>query len=168
VGETYHVTKKAEGQWAVARSGARRASSTHRTEAEAIAAGQRLAVKGGGGEVVVHGSDGRLRQSDQQQPSPRAPRSEGPRTTLRVPDELAASADRLAEELGISRNDALLRLATRGARIYELEHSIALRRAERWAAVVPGDVDLDFPAPEEARAAILAGVGGDDAVTPSA
>jgi hypothetical protein len=96
----------------------------------------------------------------------RAPRAEGPRTTLRVPDELAASADRLGEELGISRNDALLRLATRGARIYELEESIAARRAERWAAVVPGDIDLeavDFPTPDEARVAILARDGEDDA-----
>lgn len=95
----------------------------------------------------------------------RAPRTEGPRTTLRVPDELAASADRLGEELGISRNDALLRLATRGARIYELEESIAVRRAERWAAVLPGVVDMeaaDFPSPEEARAAVLAGDSEND------
>jgi hypothetical protein len=82
-----------------------------------------------------------------------------------VPDELAASADRLGEELGISRNDALLRLATRGARIYELEESIAVRRAERWAAVLPGVVDMeaaDFPSPEEARAAVLAGDSEND------
>jgi hypothetical protein len=100
----------------------------------------------------------------------RAPRTEGPRTTLRVPDELAASADRLGAELGISRNDALLRLATRGARIYELEESIAVRRAERWAAVVPGAVDLeaaDFPSPEEARAAILARDGEGDGIDAS-
>ncbi len=103
-------------------------------------------------------------------PAPRAPRTEGPRTTLRVPDELAGSADRLAEELGISRNDALLRLATRGARIYEFEQSIAVRREERWAAVVPGVVDMgadNFPSPEEARAAVLARDGEDAGAAPA-
>jgi hypothetical protein len=93
-----------------------------------------------------------------QAPRSRAARSEGPRTTLRVPDELAQSADRLAAELDISRNDALLRLATRGARLYESEQRVAERRAERWAAVVPGDVGaeaMDFPSPEAARAAVL-------------
>jgi len=82
-----------------------------------------------------------------------------PRTTLRLPDALADVAERLARELDISRNDALLRLATRGARLYEHEQSIAVRRAERWAAVVPGAVDIDhaeFPSPSEARDAILA------------
>lgn len=92
-------------------------------------------------------------------PTPtRAARSEGPRTTLRVPDALAATADRLARELEVSRNDALLRLAARGARLYEREQEIAARAAERWAAVVPGDVssdEADLPSPEEARAAVL-------------
>lgn len=69
-------------------------------------------------------------------------------------------AERLARELDISRNDALLRLATRGARLYEQEERIAVRRAERWAAVVPGVVDIErggFPSPGEARDAVLAG-----------
>jgi hypothetical protein len=98
-----------------------------------------------------------LKRSEQVRP--RAPRSEGPRTTLRLPASLAGVADRLARELDISRNDALLRLATRGARLYELEQSIAARRQERWAAVVPGVVDIDgaeLPSPDEARDAILA------------
>jgi hypothetical protein len=72
---------------------------------------------------------------------------------------LADVADRLARELDISRNDALLRLATRGARLYEVEQSIAARRQERWAAVVPGVVDIDraeLPTLDEARDAIFA------------
>jgi len=94
-----------------------------------------------------------------QPPPVRAPRSEGPRTTLRLPEALAAVAERLARELGISRNDALLRLATRGARLFEQEQRIAARRAKRWAAVVPGAVDVahaDLPSPDEARDAVLA------------
>lgn len=43
---------------------------------------------------------------------------------------------------------------------------IAVRCAERWAAVVPGGVDVDvvdLPSPAEARAAVLARGGeGDD------
>ncbi len=156
-------------------SGTERASSLHRTQAEAIAAARRLALKSGGGDVVVHRADGRIRERDTvgattlderkragtvtERPLARAPRSEGARTTLRLPDALAAVAERLARKLEISRNDALLRLATRGARLYEQEQSIAARRAERWAAVVPGAVNVeqaDLPAPDEARDAILA------------
>lgn len=69
------------------------------------------------------------------------------------------TAEHLADELGISRNDALLRLATRGAQLYEQEQSIEARRAERWAAVLPGAVDVDqteFPSLREAQDAILA------------
>lgn len=175
MGEVFHIAKRSSG-WAVQRSSADRASSVHPTQAEAVAAGRRLALKSGGAEIVVHAADGRIRDrvavgaatldelkrggrtSGSQRPPPRAPRSEGSRTTLRLPDALAAVAERLARELSISRNDALLRLATRGARLYEAEYSIAVRRAERWAAVVPGDVDTDgadLPSPGEAQDAIL-------------
>jgi hypothetical protein len=88
----------------------------------------------------------------------RAAPTEGPRTTLRVPETLARTADALAVELGVSRNDALLRLATRGARQYERERAIAELRDRRWHAVLasigePGEAD--FPSPEAARAAVL-------------
>jgi hypothetical protein len=146
----------------------------HRTRVAAVAAGRRYALKSGGAEVVIHGADGRVQGVDPvgaatlerlerggevtARPQARAPRSAGPRTTLRLPPALAALTDRLARELGISRNDALLRLATRGARLFEHEEGIAARRRERWAAVVPGAVEIDraaFPAPDEARSAIL-------------
>jgi hypothetical protein len=89
----------------------------------------------------------------------RAPRSEGPRTTLRLPHALAVVAERLSHELGISRNDALLRLAARGARLYEEEQAIEQLRAARWAAMVPAEVHFEddaFPPPGEAREVILA------------
>jgi len=177
MGQAFHITKRPSEGWAVTRSGADRASSVHRTQTDAIAAGRRLALKSGGAEVVVHAADGRIRERvtvgaatlDElkrrarehvgQRPPARAPRSDGPRTTLRLPDALAAVAERLASELDISRNDALLRLATRGARLYEHEQSIAIRRAQRWAAVVPGVVDIDhadFPSPGEAQDAVVA------------
>lgn len=67
-------------------------------------------------------------------------------------------ASNLAAELQVSRNDALLRLATRGARLYEQEQVIDARRAACWDAVVPGALDLEsggFPPPDEARSAVL-------------
>jgi hypothetical protein len=185
VGEAFHIMKRSSG-WEVMRASADRASSVHRTQAEAVAAGRRLALKSGGAEIVVHAADGRIRDRDTvgaatldelkregrayviQRPSPRAPRSEGSRTTLRLPDALAAVAERLASDLNISRNDALLRLATRGARLFEAERSVAVRRAERWAAVVPGVVDVDhadLPSPAEAQDAILA--ARDDVTSPA-
>ncbi|MGH2947164.1 MAG: hypothetical protein ACRDPC_13060 [Solirubrobacteraceae bacterium] len=88
----------------------------------------------------------------------RAARTEGPRTTLRVPEGLARTAEALARELSVSRNDALLRLATRGARQYERERSIAELRDRRWDAVLAslGDPsEGDFPAPEAAQTAVL-------------
>ena len=97
--------------------------------------------------------------ADARKRSPRVPRTEGSRTTLRVPRDLAAAGERLSRELGISRNDALLRMATRGARLDEEEQAIERVRAARWTAVIHGDVKLDadaFPASDEVRQAILA------------
>lgn len=171
----FHIVKRASEGWAVQGPSARQATSVHPTQADAVAAARRLALKSGGAEVVVHRADGRIRDVDTvgaaaldelkrnrkatPRPPARAPRAQGPRTTLRLPAPLADVADRLARELDISRNDALLRLATRGARLYEVEQSIAARRQERWAAVVPGVVDIDraeLPTLDEARDAIFA------------
>lgn len=165
-----HISRKPDGGWAVKRQGAGGDASVHKTQADAVAAGRRLALKSGGAEVIVHRADGRIRERDTVGAlrTSRAPRSDGPRTTLRVPPSLARTADRLAAELEISRNDALLRLATRGARQYEREQGIAELRERRWAAVIPGIVDIDradFPSPEEARNAVLA--SRDEAAEPT-
>jgi len=76
-----------------------------------------------------------------------------------VPEELAAAADRLARDLGVSRNDGLLRLAARGARLYEQEQRIAERRAERLAAIYSGDgtEGTDFLTSDEAQEAVMSG-----------
>lgn len=87
---------------------------------------------------------------------------------MRLPDALASVAEHLAQDLGISRNDALLRLATRGARLYEQERGVATRRAERWAAVVPGALDVtgaQLPSADEARRAVLDARDGTPAPT---
>lgn len=68
-------------------------------------------------------------------------------------------ADRLADELGVSRNDALLRLAARGADLYERERQIEEIREQRWAAVLAEDPDVgdysDLPTEDDAREAIM-------------
>jgi hypothetical protein len=84
--------------------------------------------------------------------------TDGPRTTLRVPERLIRTVDELAGELGVSRNDALIRLAARGAEQYERERWIAERRDRRWEAVLASLHDLpagEFPPPDEATAAVL-------------
>ncbi|MGI8804315.1 MAG: DUF2188 domain-containing protein [Thermoleophilaceae bacterium] len=168
-----HIVREEATGWAVKREGAKRASSSHKTQAEAVAAGRRLALKSGGAEVVVHRSDGRVRDVDtvgaakldalkrgkRSEDQRKAPRGDGPRTTLRLPESLARIADQLAKDLEVSRNDAVLRLATRGARLFAQEQKIRERRERRWAAVVPGIVDIDdakFPSQAEAQNAIFA------------
>lgn len=88
----------------------------------------------------------------------RAVSSSGARTTLRIPPELAEAVDRLADELSTSRNDALLRLAARGAALYRQERLVAELREQRWAAVLEsyGDVDEnDLPPADETYEAIM-------------
>jgi hypothetical protein len=67
--------------------------------------------------------------------------------------------DRVAEELNTSRNDALLRLAARGAASYERERRISDRAEQRWAAVLAADRDIDdasdFPPADDAYEAVM-------------
>lgn len=58
-----HVTKRPSGDWQVKREGAERASSTHRTQAEA-AEQARDQARREHVEVVIHRPDGRIRDSD--------------------------------------------------------------------------------------------------------
>lgn len=67
---------------------------------------------------------------------PRAPRREGERTTLRVPDDLVESVARYADEHRTSTNDALIRLAYEGAARYEEEREIAELARVRSAAIM--------------------------------
>jgi hypothetical protein len=78
---------------------------------------------------------------------------------LRVPSDLIATVDRFAEELKISRNDSLLRLAARGAGLYEREQRIEQIREQRWAAVLAAqpevDVSAGVPSADEQYEAIM-------------
>jgi hypothetical protein len=58
-----HVVRHGSG-WAARTPGAPRVGSTHRTQAAAERAAKSSARKAGGGEVVIHGRNGRIRDSD--------------------------------------------------------------------------------------------------------
>lgn len=61
----YHVSKDREsGKWQVKREGADRASSTTNTQREAEQQAKQFASNSGGGEVRIHGRDGKIRDSD--------------------------------------------------------------------------------------------------------
>lgn len=60
--KNYHVVPHGNG-WAVKREGAKRASSTHRTQADAIQQGKQLA-QNSQSELVIHRPNGQIRDSD--------------------------------------------------------------------------------------------------------
>lgn len=68
----YHVVPHAGG-WAVKRENAERAASVHRTQGDAIDAGKDLA-RSTGGELRIHGRDGKIRDSDSYGNDPMLPR----------------------------------------------------------------------------------------------
>lgn len=61
----YHVSKdKEKGQWRITREGSSRASGYAPTQAEGEGIAKELAGNSGGGEVRIHGLDGKIRDSD--------------------------------------------------------------------------------------------------------
>jgi hypothetical protein len=63
-----HVVPRGD-DWAVQREGAGRASGIYPTQREAEAAARRMTNNSGGGEVVTHRPDGRIRDSDTVSPA---------------------------------------------------------------------------------------------------
>ncbi len=61
----YHVSKdKDTGDWKATREGAKRASVVADTQKEAEKLAKEFASNSGGGEVRIHGRDGKIRDSD--------------------------------------------------------------------------------------------------------
>lgn len=82
----------------------------------------------------------------------------GRRTTLRVPNSLDTEASRLARELKISGNEALVRLAALGAESARRERAVRRVIERRHAAVMgpaAADAATPFPSAREMREAIL-------------
>lgn len=59
-----HVVRNLSGGWDVKKPGSTRASSSHETQIEAEARAKQILGNSGGGEVVIHGVDGKIRDSD--------------------------------------------------------------------------------------------------------
>lgn len=58
-----HVVPSRAGGWDVKAPGSARASSHHRTQSDAILRAREI-LRRDGGEVVIHGRDGRIQDSD--------------------------------------------------------------------------------------------------------
>jgi hypothetical protein len=82
-------------------------------------------------------------------------RRTGRRTTLRVPRALESEVARTAGELGVSDNEALLRLAQKGAEATQRERSIRRVTGKRRAAVSREHQVGTLPSAEEMQEAIL-------------
>ena len=76
-----------------------------------------------------------------------------------MPHSVLDAADRLAQELGTTTNDAIVRLAEEGASSRERHEQIDALAAERRSAVEHAGLSdaLAFPPAEELREAMLAG-----------
>ena len=59
-----HVVKRSDGVWANMVEGRKRATSLHNTQADAIRSARSALRNAGGGELIVHGADGKVRQKD--------------------------------------------------------------------------------------------------------
>lgn len=92
----------------------------------------------------------------------RAPHRAGHRTTLTVPDPVMEAAGRLAQELGTTVNDAIVRLAQDGVSARERRARIAMVASQRRAAVEQAGLSdaLALPSPEQLHEAMLAGRRG--------
>lgn len=75
----YHISKdKDSGQWRITKEGASRVSDIADTQREAEKLAKTFAGNSGGGEVRIHGLDGKIRDSDTIPPAkdPLPPRDE--------------------------------------------------------------------------------------------
>jgi hypothetical protein len=59
-----HVVQSPNGGWDVKKPGSARASAHAKTQDDAVTRARDIVRKGGGGEVRIHGRDGRIRDSD--------------------------------------------------------------------------------------------------------
>ena len=59
-----HVVHNPDGGWDVKKPGSSRASDHKTTQAEAVERARQIVRNAGGGEVRIHGRDGRIRDSD--------------------------------------------------------------------------------------------------------
>ena len=59
-----HVTRRPDGDWQVKKPGGSRASAVEPTQSAAIGRAREILGNDGGGELVIHDRDGKIRDSD--------------------------------------------------------------------------------------------------------
>ena len=62
--ERRHVVPGSGGGWDVTKPGSSRASAHTDTQAQAVDRARDIVTNAGGGEVIIHGRDGQIRDSD--------------------------------------------------------------------------------------------------------
>jgi hypothetical protein len=65
----YHVVPDSDKGWAVKKQGAKRASDFASTQRSAEKMAKKFATNSGGGEVVIHRRDGKIRDKDTMYPA---------------------------------------------------------------------------------------------------
>lgn len=65
----YHVSKRANGEWQAKKEGVDKAGGIFDTQREAERAAKGFSANSGGGEVRIHGLDGKIRDSDTVKPA---------------------------------------------------------------------------------------------------
>lgn len=65
----YHVARNQNGLWEALRENADRVSGYYSTQREAESEAKEFSANSGGGEVRIHGLDGRIRDSDTVSPA---------------------------------------------------------------------------------------------------
>lgn len=63
-GKDRSVFRRSDGEWVNKRNDAEKASTVHRTQAEAEAAAREMLRNQGGGELTTMGTDGKIRGKD--------------------------------------------------------------------------------------------------------
>jgi hypothetical protein len=109
---TYHVVRNPRSGWDVRRDTAKRASSNHRTQSEAAKAARGYLQKAGGGELIIHGADGRIRERNSfggglQQPTPEPlyhPQANALRSGAIVTEAIRESLRRVTEAAQLPPN----------------------------------------------------------------
>ncbi len=153
-GRSGALVVKSDSGWTAKKSASSRSGSLHQTREEAIAAALKLAS---GRRVIVH-EEPRRRLADEVLALliDTGDLRGGSRTTLRVPDVLERELVSLSDELGLTKNDALVRLALTGSQLVDRAREVSAKREGRREAVftagIEGATD-DPPSLEEMREA---------------
>jgi hypothetical protein len=74
---SYHVIAKSDGSWNVKKTGTKRASKSFSTKSEAVKDAGAMLKKSGGGELIIHKTDGRVSRRDTLGSDPEPPKDVG-------------------------------------------------------------------------------------------